>query len=110
MLSGGALYVDGGDVTLGEQTFISGSAAPIGSTISIGSGSLLYRLPAPLGRYVSVANDATNVEAVQRNVNGDYPYACNAGSVGDSLHPSNQSTPQCAGYCAAGYYGTMLKT
>ena len=99
-VSGGALQVDGGAVVLAGQTLLRSSRAPVGSTIKFTAGSLQYRLPAPLGRYIVVSDEATHSEILQRNAayDIDYPYACNAGFLGNSLQPSKQSSPQCNGF------------
>ena len=94
-----ALAVGGtADVTLTGETALRDS----GHAILLGSGGeVRYRLPAPLGYYVFIA-DGGDVSRIEGNVEGDYPYMCSAGIVGNSY--SKQSNPSCSELCPRGHY------
>jgi hypothetical protein len=51
-VQGGAIYNDGGNLELSTRTVLLNNSAPDGATISFPAGSILYRLPAPAGRWL----------------------------------------------------------
>ena len=63
------------------------------------SSSVIYQLPAPLGRYINAPNDD---EEELASTAGDFPFACAPGVSGASSAPSQQNGPQCSGLCPAG--------
>ena len=75
-----ALRVEGGDVTLANETVFLGS--PIALVVNQ-AAAVRYVLPAPLGRYVFIV-DGSNVKAQETGTyRNDYPLSCSAGVVGD---------------------------
>ena len=92
---------------------VSGNFAPLGGgrTMMIRrglrarSGEVVYRLPAPLGRWAFVPPGALNAE--ERLAfgphEGDYPFLCNAGLLGDSDRAADQSSPACTRPCPIGH-------
>ena len=104
--SGGALQVDGGEVTLASGTELLDNDAPVGAAISFVAGSLSYELPAPLGRWVFAEWSSRGWLATLNpgDVDSDYPYVCSPGLMGSSFEAHHQSGPQCEGPCLAGFY------
>ena len=75
-VSGGAVQVDGGQVTLASGAALLDNEAPAGAAISIASGGLTYELPAPLGRWVFAEESSAGWRQTLKpgNVDSDYPY------------------------------------
>lgn len=103
-VSGGALYINGGHVALTDRTLLTGNIAPYGGSIALAvPQALTYTLPAPLGRWIFAHQGATASIDVG-TIDADYPYACNAGLVGNSYEASAQSGPLCANICPEGQF------
>ena len=84
---GGAAFVDGGRLTLTNETLIlaQASANTTGTALYVRSGIANYALPAPLGRWIFASEGAP--AAFDAGVDGDFPVLCNAGIIGDSYEP-----------------------
>jgi len=103
---GGAMQVDGGDVTLSDMTMLIRNRAPSGGALGVGHGAnVRYSLPAPLGRWIYIPTVGMSSAFFEggTTVDGDYPFACSAGVMGNSLRGIDQSGPLCSGYCPSGY-------
>ena len=93
---GGSLAVSGGEVTATRTQFVSDAIE-----LSAG-GSLVYRLPAPLGHWInSLGQDYLTLQAGVSY--DDFPPACSAGLYGDRATTAAQSSPLCSGLCPAGF-------
>ena len=103
--SGGALYVEAGDVTIGNRTFFERNVAPGGrdGTSIYSSVDVQYTLPTPLARWVLIPEGGAVATLSSGAINTDFPYACSAGLYGNSYDLFDQSGPQCSGSCPAGY-------
>jgi hypothetical protein len=114
---GGALYVRSGSVALGARTLLRGnSAARSGNSMFVLTGTVTYRLPAPLGRWIDFgtcqresAGRTLSIGAPPAHVTPgatdlEYPFACAPGLYGGSYETSQQSSAECSGLCWAGYY------
>ena len=99
----GAVNVTAGSVTLSDGTLLTDNTR----SIVLDGGQIQYKLPAPLGRWV-LATD--RVARLDSDHDGDFPYACAPGVVGDSLEPRAQSGPGCAAACPAGTFCPSLCT
>ena len=107
---GGALHVRSGSATLRTRTLLKGNvAAGDGNSIyTTTNGSIIYTLPCPFGRWISLDTCAsesasTTADSVQvASTNDDYPFACAPGLYGDSLDA--QSSPSCSGSCHVGHF------
>lgn len=108
-LSGGALHAAGGLVELSNRSLLRGNEAPLGSSMQLTSDELFqYHLPCPLGRWVFAPIGSTS-RIGSGSVDADYPFACNAGLVGNSyevkgVHLYFDYTLSCSGrlYSASG--------
>ena len=100
--SGAALDVKGtADVTLSGETVLLPPTDAYAIILDSTEGAeVRYQLPAPLGYYVLA--DGEGVAQITECIEGEYPYPCSAGLVGDSF--DKQSTPRCNGFCPAGHY------
>jgi hypothetical protein len=121
---GGALYVRSGSVVLGARTQLrANSAAGRGRSIFVVAGTVTYKLPAPLGRWVdfgscrresagralSIGIDAAPDDdgtalVIPGATDLDYPFACAPGLYGGSFEISQQSSAQCSGQCPSGRF------
>ena len=92
---GGSLVVGGGEVTATDTQFV-------GDAIHLSAGgSLVYRLPAPLGHWInSLGQDHLTLQAGVSYVG--FPPACSAGLYGDQTTTKAQSSPLCSGLCPPG--------
>ena len=98
---GTAVHVIGGDVVLRDQTTLLGSHTSLNIS---GGARVRYELPAPLGRYVFIQDNSGIYHFERGEHNGDFPFACAAGVVGNSYNVKDQTAPRCTGSCPAGYY------
>ena len=89
-LSGTALHAIGGDVVLMNKTVFLGNNTQLALNISDGA-RVTYELPAPLGRYAFIQDSGGIYLFIPGEVLGDFPFACPAGTVGDSSAALNQS-------------------
>ena len=105
--AGAALHVTAGSVALGNGTLLLENGGLLaGTSIQVDGGSVHYELPAPLGRWALATN---GIATLQRGAyDGDYPYACIPGVVGNSLDHAAQSGPGCAAACPAGNFCSSL--
>ena len=102
--SGGALCVDAGDVSLGNQTLLEHNVAPRGTGASIFSSVYLrYALPTPLARWVLISDGGGEASLAPGAIDDEFPYPCSPGLLGDSYDALVQSGPLCSGACPAGY-------
>ena len=100
---GGALMVASGSVLLANETLLlSNTASGKPSSVFIGSGSVTYQLPAPLGRWVLTDGRGAKSALSQGATSSDFPYPCSPGIVGSTFDVSAQSGPQCSGLCPPG--------
>jgi len=99
---GGAMWVEGGEVTLKDRTQMRGNTANSASeSIWVAGGELWYVLPAPLAHWInSLGQD--RLELTVGTAYGDYPHACSAGLYGNGASLEEQSSPLCSGLCPAG--------
>ena len=96
IFDGGSLAVSGGEVTATGTQFVGDAVG-----LSLG-GSLVYRLPAPLGHWInSLGQDHLRLQAGESYV--DFPAACSAGLYGNETTTKAQSSPLCSGLCPAGH-------
>ena len=131
-VSGGALAVSQALVTIGAATLLSANIAPLGASINLDSGSLVYVLPAPLGYWISNAIECKHYPLldvqpcdIERHqglwtstfgvgpTDNDFPFQCAPGLYGDSLEPAAQAGPRCSGLCPSGFFctaGTVTPT
>ena len=99
---GVAVAVSGtADVTLTGEAALRDSKTAIFKDPN--GGDVRYKLPAPLGHYVFIA-DGGIIDRVEGNLKDDFPYLCAAGIVGDDYEKRFQSTPACARLCPEGHY------
>ncbi len=109
-ISGGALQVEGGLVTLSDRTLLQRNAAPTGRSVELTAAhTLFYTLPAPLGRWIFALHGDT-VSLDVGAVDAEFPFACNAGLVGNSYALAAQSSPLCADICATAKSRTRKHT
>ena len=117
---GGAIFIEGADVALGNRTtLLRNLAAGAPNSIHATNGTLRYILPAPLGRWIGPAREtealpiritgtaevvSVLVKAdVQRLIiNGDFPFACQAGYFREQDTPEAQYGPLCESMCPPG--------
>lgn len=104
---GGALFIEGGNVSITDRSLLLDNYAPTGRSVYLASAralvSLTYTLPAPLGRWIFILH-GTTASLEPGAIDADYPFACNAGLVGNSYAVAAQSSPLCADVCAAGRF------
>ena len=84
--AGGALQVQAGAVELANQTLmLANRAGEAGHSVHVSSsGSLLYRLPSPLGRWVYAPNGVVALMG-SGATNADFPFACSGRLAGKQL-------------------------
>ena len=103
---GGALMVASGSVLLANETLLFSNsalgAAP--SSVFVANGTVIYRLPAPLGRWILTDGHTTTALLPQDSTSSDFPYPCAPGIIGRTLDVSAQSGPQCSGLCPPGHF------
>ena len=93
---GGTMIVRGGTVTAQDSSF-NGAAIDLAA-----GGSLVYRLPAPLGHWInSLGQDDLALTAGESYI--DFPPTCSAGLFGNKSITKEQSSPFCSGLCPAGH-------
>ena len=106
MDKGGALFVGGtARVMLSDETLLRANQATPGSqSVWLAAGEFVYRLPAPLGRYVDDCELTGEVRPIveESGLSDDYPRPCAPGLIGDDNQTATQSVPGCAGLCPAG--------
>jgi len=101
---GGALFVAGGRVVLGNQASLRGNTAPKSEGKAIYSVvDLSYELPSPLATWVLTGGGSISSLGAGY-IDDDFPYDCAAGLYGDSFSTFDQSGPHCSGSCPAGEY------
>lgn len=91
-------------VLMKNGTLLEANTGEKGNSIYKTKNSTLeYQLPAPLGRWVFAREEDDWISTeVMGKIDSDYPYACNAGLLGQSNDPNEQSSPRCSGSCPAG--------
>lgn len=102
---GGAIHNDGGELLLCNTTRLFKNVAGTGSAYfnNVSAGSMLYRLPAPLGRWAFIQNVGGLESDMGEYSNEDYPFACSPGVYGKTYRPATQSSPVCEKVCPAGF-------
>ena len=93
---GGSLVVSGGEV-MATGTHFVGDAIDLNA-----GGSLVYRLPTPLGHWInSLGRDRLALTAGESYLG--FPPSCSAGLYGGQFTTVAQSSPLCSGLCPAGF-------
>ena len=100
--SGTALRAIGGDVVLTSKTTLLVGDDQLALSISDGA-RVTYELPAPLGRYAFIQDSGGIYEFIPGEHVGDFPFACPAGTIGNTSAVLDQSNPGCSRVCPAGY-------
>jgi hypothetical protein len=102
---GGALFLSStAHVTLSDTTLLVGNTAPEGSeTVWLDAGTLIYRLPAPLGRWIG-SEGAREAQPLNQTggLSTDYPRPCAPGLFGGDDQLATQAGPGCSGLCPGG--------
>ena len=109
--SGTALRAIGGDVVLKDKTVFLVGNKQLALNISDGA-RVTYELPAPLGRYAFIQDSSGIYHFEPGEHRGNFPFACPAGTIGESFAPLDQSNPGCSRVCPEGYYcgaGTTIE-
>ena len=101
--SGGAIRVIGPNATLemADLTAITGSEGFGGAVAS--NVAWTYKLPGPLGHYVSDPDQDGVAQNGAGNYDRNYPIPCLPVKFGNSYSVKYQSTSDCTGNCPAGY-------
>ena len=77
----------------------------LGSSILLGDeGSGSYTLPTLPAHWVFISGVGLTSQLSSGALDGEYPFKCAPGVLGDSMSPEAQAGPQCARPCPAGHH------